>query len=236
MFAIEYTYWFDLLLPGLEYTHAPIPLGGTSNHFKTSVLREIEAWDPYNVAEDADIGIRLERLGYESKVIASTTYEEANCRLINWIKQRTRWIKGYMQTYIVHMRNPLKLWWALGTRGFIGFHLFIGGTILTNLSYLLLWLMFISYLILPPLQASYIISDNMLNVQLFNFIVGSVGMVFLNLLGVLRRKQYSFCLTALTAPIYWLLMSLASYRALYQLFFKPSYWDKTEHGISKTLN
>jgi len=235
MFTIEYTYWFNLLLPALEYLDTPIPLGGTSNHFKTAILRKIDAWDPYNVAEDADIGIRLERLGYTTKVIPSTTYEEANCRLINWIKQRTRWIKGYMQTYIVHMRNPFKLWQATGTRGFIGFQLFVGGTVLSNLCYLVLWLIFLISLLLTPEQNQYFFPQSLIKISCFNFLAGSVGIVILNFLGVLQRRQYSLLLASLTSPFYWLLISLASYRALYQLFFYPSYWDKTEHGISQVL-
>lgn len=233
MFSIEYTYWFDLLLPALEYLHTPIPLGGTSNHFKTSVLKEIDAWDPYNVAEDADIGIRLARMGYTARVIPSTTYEEANCQLINWLKQRTRWVKGYMQTFIVHMRNPVQLWCAIGTPGIIGFTLFVGGTIVSNLSILILWAIFFILLVPSPWQLSYLFPDYIIHLAWFNFIVGTLGVVILNVLGILRRKKYSLLLSAITAPIYWLLMSLASYRALYQLFFNPSYWDKTEHGISK---
>lgn len=233
MFTMEYTYWFNLLLPALDYLRMPIPLGGTSNHFKTSVLREIDAWDPYNVAEDADLGIRLDRLGYTTKVIASTTYEEANCQVINWIKQRTRWIKGYMQTYIVHMRNPIKLWKAVGLRGFMGFQLFVGGTILTNLVYCYLWLSFLAFLFLP--YQNDLLSSSVMQLQLFNFYMGSFGMIILNILGMIRQKKYSYLTYAITAPFYWLLMSLASYRALYQLIFKPSYWDKTEHGISKIL-
>jgi cellulose synthase/poly-beta-1,6-N-acetylglucosamine synthase-like glycosyltransferase len=233
MFTLEYTYWFDLLLPSLAYFNTPIPLGGTSNHFKTSVLKMIDAWDPYNVAEDADIGIRLHRLGYFAQVISTTTYEEANCRLWNWLKQRTRWIKGYMQTYIVHMRNPLKLWRALGTRGFIGFQLFVGGTILSNLSNLLLWVVFFMLLFAYSTGLSTLFPRFIIYLAWFNFIMGTAGVIFLNLLGIIRRRKYNLVFSAVTAPVYWLLMSLASYRALYQLIFKPSYWDKTEHGISK---
>jgi len=97
------------------------------------VLRELGAWDPYNVAEDADLGIRLHKAGYRTSVMDATTYEEATARTGNWIRQRSRWIKGYMQTYLVHMRHPLRLWRALGTPGFIGFQALIGGTPLTLL-------------------------------------------------------------------------------------------------------
>ncbi len=235
MFTLEYSYWFDYMLPALEYVGAPIPLGGTSNHFKTECLKKIRAWDPYNVSEDADIGIRLNRLGYKEKVMPSTTYEEANTKLYNWIKQRSRWIKGYMQTYLVHMRNPFKLWRAIGTKGFIGFQLFVGGTFVSNLANVLLWIFFISYFFLNKEYVEQIFPPIVLKIALFNFIGGLFIMILLNLIAALRRKKYYLIFHALTAPIYWLFMSIASYRALYQLFFKPNYWDKTEHGISKAL-
>lgn len=98
--------WFELLLPGIMRLNYPIPLGGTSNHFKTAVLKELNAWDPYNVTEDADLGIRLYKEGYMTAVVDSRTWEEANSRVGNWVRQRSRWIKGYMQTWLVHMLEP----------------------------------------------------------------------------------------------------------------------------------
>ena len=104
-FALEYTVWFDLFLPGLHVMGVPIPLGGTSNHFKTDVLRRLGGWDPFNVTEDCDLGIRLHREGYRTKILDSTTWEEANSRLGNWIRQRSRWVKGYIQTHLIHTRE-----------------------------------------------------------------------------------------------------------------------------------
>jgi len=104
-FTLEYTNWFDLFLPGLHAVHTPIPLGGTSNHFHTEVLRQMDGWDPFNVTEDCDLGIRLARHGYATEVLDSTTWEEANCRLGNWVRQRSRWIKGYFQTHLSHTRE-----------------------------------------------------------------------------------------------------------------------------------
>ncbi len=97
-FTVEYSMWFDLLLPGLDAQHAPIPLGGTSNHFRKSSLLEVGAWDPHNVTEDADLGIRLFKRGYRTRIVDSTTYEEANSKSENWLRQRSRWLKGYMVT------------------------------------------------------------------------------------------------------------------------------------------
>lgn len=235
MFTIEYTYWFDLLLPALAYTRIPIPLGGTSNHFQTEMLKEVFAWDPFNVTEDADLGLRLSRLGYITKILDSTTYEEANCQLINWIKQRTRWVKGYMQTYIVHMRNPFELWYKIGTKGFIGFQLFIGGTVLSNLTNIPMWIICALVFLVPGFNVSYYFPGIVYDMAIINLIVGTGGIILLNLLGVIERKQYHLIISTLTSPVYWMLMSVASYRSLYQLIFNPSYWDKTQHGISNVF-
>lgn len=125
MFTLEYSQWFDYFLTGLYRLKIPIPLGGTSNHFRTSVLNELGGWDPYNVTEDADLGIRLEKNGHRVAVMNSTTWEEANTQLGNWIRQRSRWMKGHMQTFLVHTRNPLELYRQIGPVGFFGFCFFV---------------------------------------------------------------------------------------------------------------
>jgi hypothetical protein len=132
-FAAEYAGLFDVFLPALADLDLPLPLGGTSNHFRTDVLRKIGAWDPYNVTEDADLGMRLARFGYLSSVIDSTTYEEAPARLGAWLKQRTRWCKGWLQTWLLHMRSPASLLRELGFGGFFAFQLLVGGTVLAAL-------------------------------------------------------------------------------------------------------
>lgn len=233
MFTMEYTFWFDLMLPAMSKLSQPIPLGGTSNHFRTEFLRNMVAWDPFNVTEDADLGIRINRLGYESKVLSSTTYEEATSRVIPWIKQRTRWMKGYMQTYLVHMRQPARLYRELGLKGFLGFQLFVGGAIFANLTNLILLVVFGLTLWFGASFTSYLFPSPILEVAWFNFVVGNLLLMLLNLLAIWRRRMFDLIPFVLTVPVYWLLASIATYRALYQIFFKPSYWDKTEHGVSK---
>lgn len=132
-FTIEYDALFEGLLPALDRLQLPIPLGGTSNHFRVSALKWLMAWDPFNVTEDADLGTRLARSRYRCRVLDSTTFEEAPPRLSSWFPQRTRWIKGYMQTWFVHMRQPARLWRELGAAGFLGFQVMIGGTVLSAL-------------------------------------------------------------------------------------------------------
>jgi len=147
-FTVEYSTWFDLYLSGLHSLRWPIPLGGTSNHFKTSVLREIGGWDPFNVTEDCDLGIRLHRLGHKTEILDSTTWEEANSQLFNWIRQRSRWVKGYLQTHFVYMRNPFRSLRLLGLWGFCGFLLTVGGLALMLLLNPIFWLIGLTWLTL----------------------------------------------------------------------------------------
>ncbi|MEM7424410.1 MAG: glycosyltransferase family 2 protein, partial [Pseudomonadota bacterium] len=139
-FTIEYAIWFGVLLRGYQRLGIPIPLGGTSVYFRRSALVDLCGWDAHNVTEDADLGMRLARRGMRCDVIPTTTMEEANCRLVPWIRQRSRWLKGYIMTWLSHMRSPKRLWSDLGPVGFLGLNvLFIGGAI-TYLGIPVFWL------------------------------------------------------------------------------------------------
>ncbi len=140
-FTIEYAAWFDLYLPGLYRLDFPIPLGGTSNHLRRRVLEEIGGWDPFNVAEDCDLGIRLHRMGYRTAMLDTTTWEEANSKLSNWVRQRSRWVKGYLQTHLVHTRKPLRTLRDIGPMGSVSFLLSVGGFSLVNLINPAMWIM-----------------------------------------------------------------------------------------------
>ncbi len=233
MFTLEYSYWFDYLLPGLYNLNLPIPLGGTSNHFDVEKLREVGAWDPFNTTEDADLGVRAFGKGYKVGVINSTTYEEANAKVGNWIRQRSRWIKGYMQTWLVHARNSRKLYKNVGLKGFIAFHLLIGGTPFVFLVNPIMWAIFIFWLITQTKALDVFFPPAVLYISLFNLLFGNFLGIYLNMLAVFRRKYYELLPYALLNPIYWMLHSRAAYKALYELFTKPFYWQKTQHGITK---
>jgi len=236
MFTLEYSYWFDYMLPGLDTLDIPIPLGGTSNHFKLENLVELGAWDPFNVTEDADLGLRAYAKGYKIAVINSTTYEEANNEPFNWIRQRSRWIKGYMQTYLVHMRNPVALWRRLGWKGFLGFNFFIGATPLTFLVYPFLLAIFISYIVFDLSTIRTLFPDWILFMSIFNLMVGNILMIYINMMAVFKRRYYELILFSIANPVYWLMHSVAAFKGLYQLIVKPFYWEKTEHGLSKVNN
>lgn len=232
MFTLEYSYWFDYMLPGMDRLNVPIPLGGTSNHFIKDKLIELNAWDPFNVTEDADLGIRAYAKGYKIGTINSTTYEEANKHIGSWIRQRSRWVKGYMQTFLVHLRNPILLFQRIGVRGMFAFFMFIGGTPATFLINLPLWILFVVWLIFKPTWISDIFPAWVLYISLFNLLIGNAMVVYMNMLAVFRRRQYNLVTFALLNPVYWILHSLAAYKALWQLIVNPFYWEKTTHGLT----
>ena len=236
MFTLEYNYWFDYMLAGLDAADLPIPLGGTSNHFRTSALIELGGWDPYNVTEDADLGIRASALGYRVGVIDSTTMEEANTSIPNFIRQRSRWIKGYMQTTLVHARRPVALVREVGLRRFLSFVLLIGGTPATFLGVVPLYLVTLVTIVLPTGWLTEFFPVWLLWITLLNFIIGNSVIVYLSMMGPYKRGTFDLILWAVLNPAYWILHSLAAYKALWQLLTRPHYWEKTEHGLTKQAN
>jgi cellulose synthase/poly-beta-1,6-N-acetylglucosamine synthase-like glycosyltransferase len=227
LFTAEYAAQFDVFLGGLAAFHLPLPLGGSSNHFRTAILRKIGAWDPYNVTEDADLGMRLARFGYRSGLIASTTYEEAPAALGPWLRQRTRWLKGWMQTWGVHMREPLRLKRELGLPGFLSVQLIVGGNVLAALVH--------------PLFTAALIYAAMQDTSLWlpaiygsSALCGYIASAALGWLGLARRGLLTKAWALLLTPLHWLLLSLAAWRALYQLIVSPYTWEKTTHGLAKS--
>jgi cellulose synthase/poly-beta-1,6-N-acetylglucosamine synthase-like glycosyltransferase len=233
MFTLDYALWFDQVLPGLERMGMPIPLGGTSNHFRTDVLRELHAWDPFNVTEDADLGIRIGQKGYRVGVVDSTTFEEASCHTRQWIRQRSRWIKGYMQTLLVHTRRPLHFLRTAGPLGFLGFVFFIGGTVLAGLLNPIFWLFYVIWLVAAAASFDPIFPEPLLFLCLFNLLAGNGAFTYLIMLAPIRRGWLELIPFSFTLFAYWLLISIAAYRGLWQLIRDPYFWEKTEHGVSR---
>ncbi|WP_158008250.1 glycosyltransferase family 2 protein [Methyloceanibacter methanicus] len=236
-FTIEYSALFDGLLPLLDTLKLPIPLGGTSNHFRVAALKWLLAWDPYNVTEDADLGARLSRSGYRCAVIGSTTYEEAPARLGSWIPQRTRWLKGFIQTWLVHMRAPRTLLRELGLRGFLAFHIMIGGTILSALVHpwfyglLAIELGGGQFLALPQS----VLGLPFWTISLFSLVAGYGAAMALGFLALRRRGLDRLVWQVPLMPLYWLLISVAAYRAVCQFAVAPFKWEKTDHGTAESV-
>jgi cellulose synthase/poly-beta-1,6-N-acetylglucosamine synthase-like glycosyltransferase len=231
LFTIEYSMWFDLFLPGLTESGAPIPLGGTSNHFVVDRLRRVGGWDPFNVTEDCDLGVRVSREGYRSLMMDSTTWEEACSDLGFWVRQRSRWSKGYVQTFLVQMRRPLELARALGMGNFVAFLLVIVGTplsMLVNPAYWLMTALWIGFRWegVAALFPFPIILGGLLCLFLGNFVF-----VYAAMLAAFRRRYYDLVKYALLTPFYWLLMSVGAWKGFVQLITRPNYWEKTRHGF-----
>lgn len=233
-FTAEYSLWFDLILPGLQQMKLAIPLGGTSNHFPTQTLRALGGWDGFNVTEDCDLGLRLAWFRLETVVLNSITYEEANSRFKNWIRQRSRWIKGYMQTYLVHMREPEHYLKQRRFREFLSLQLVVGGKAGVLLINPLMWLLLIiSFAFRPFISSIYgnLIPLPILVMSIVCLVAGNFFYGYIYLLACMKREQYHLVKWMLLIPLYWLMASIAACMALYQLITKPHYWEKTIHGL-----
>lgn len=230
-FALEYAALFNGLLPVLAAWRLPVPLGGTSNHFLRSALEEVGGWDPYNVTEDADLGIRLGRAGFRVAMVASQTFEEAPQEFDIWLKQRTRWLKGYMQTLVVHTRQPRRLVAELGMWGTLGFLCTVAGVALSALVHPFLYVMVVVAIVsgtLPEVGDS-IPSMALATVAWTNLAVGYGAAIALAAIATRRGGWRAPAVSLLTLPVYWLLVSIAGYRALWQLTRTPHSWEKTPH-------
>ena len=228
-FTLEYAAWFRLLLPGKERLGLVLPLGGTTLFFRRGILERLGGWDAHNVTEDADLGIRLARQGFRTEILDTTTFEEANCHLLPWIKQRSRWIKGYAITYFVHMRDPRALLRDLGLRRFAGFQVqFLGTLMQVILAPMLLsfWALVLGFG--HPLQGT--APAGMLWALSGFYMMSLAADMAVHLLALHNRHHRALIPWVLTLPLYFPLATIAAYKALWELMTAPFYWDKTEHG------
>ncbi|WP_018182065.1 glycosyltransferase family 2 protein [Kaistia granuli] len=230
-FAMEYSMQFDGVLPMLAALDMPLPLGGTSNHFRINALRRVGGWDPYNVTEDADLGIRFARCGYRTGTITRPTYEEAPRTTKLWLKQRTRWLKGWMQTFLVHSRHPVRLWRELGPRRTLGFILTGLGAIVAAAIHPLYIATAFALLIDPSAlwRAESPLGSAMIFLNVFNFVAAYVAVALLSRATLRFRSKRRQPGILIFLPGYWLLLSIACYRAFLQLIVAPHRWEKTKH-------
>ncbi|WIG52988.1 MAG: Glycosyl transferase, group 2 family [Afipia sp.] len=236
MFTAEYAGQFDVFLQGFSNFEMPLPLGGSSNHFRTSVLREVGGWDPYNVTEDADLGFRLSRFRYRCVMFPSTTYEEAPAQFGSWLRQRSRWMKGWMQTWSVHMRSPRQLWRDAGPGGFLALNIIVGGNVLTALAHpFLLGELFVrSFLSAFDDSVSSFFAKPFIELYLATIAAGYLTTIVIGLIGLAKRNLLREAWVLALTPIYWIFLSIAAWRALCQLLIEPYHWEKTEHGLART--
>lgn len=232
-FTLEYHFWFDYYLPGLVGINAPVPLGGTSNHFRTEALKEIGGWDPYNVTEDADLGMRIYRQQLRTAVLDSYTMEEASSKLLTWIGQRSRWQKGYAQTFLVHMRHPLKLLREMGIRSYLLGQLTFGGNFYLPLLNPVLWLVTIAGFVFKE-TFSFLSFYPIPIIALFNLVVGNSIYIIIHLYAAVKTRKYFLIPYAIFIPLYWVLISIGCWKGMIQLITKPFYWEKTVHVFYKS--
>ncbi len=234
IFTAEYSVWFDLVLTGLQSIVAPIPLGGTSNHFRRSDLHKLKGWDSFNVTEDCDLGVRLVKHGYKTALMNSLTLEEANSNIKNWFRQRTRWIKGYLQTYLVHMRNPKELAKDWKEPHLLTFQLIVGGKILSMFINPFMWVTTILYFAFRSSVGVFIqqfFPAPVLYMGVFSLVFGNFLYMYYYMVGSAKRNHYEIIKYVFLVPFYWLAMSIAAWLALIQLIRRPHYWPKTIHGF-----
>jgi cellulose synthase/poly-beta-1,6-N-acetylglucosamine synthase-like glycosyltransferase len=234
-FTMEYAAWFRVVLPGLARLGLPVPLGGTTLFFRRAALEAVGGWDAHNVTEDADLGMRLYRRGYRTEVIRTVTREEANCHTLPWIRQRSRWIKGYMMTWRVHMRDPVRLWRDLGPRGFFGFQVLFLGSILHALLAPVLISFWLCTAGLPHAVGSALPAAAFLT--LFGlFLLAEAANITIGVIALRRSGQRIHPLWLLTLHVYHPLASLAAMKALWEVLRRPFFWDKTRHGRHDRLS
>jgi len=232
VFTAEHSFWLDCVLPGLDALRLPIPLGGSSSHFRTEALRRLGGWNPFGTTDDADRGIRASALGYTAGVINSTTTQDASRNLGDWMRQRSALIEGDMQTAVANARNAWSLVRVAGPRRALGLMTLTAGSCLASLFLLPLWILLAGALLLPARTVSLLYPDWTLSIGLLSLLAGNSLMIYVTMLGAFLRQRGGQVLWSLFSPFCWILHSIASQVALWQLITRPNYWEKTTYGIS----
>ncbi len=233
-FTVEYAILFRLILPALDRMKLPIPLGGTSVFFRRDILQKLGRWDVYNVTEDADLGYRLFQMGYRCSWINAVTYEEANYRFVPWIKQRSRWLKGFFMTAVLHFRNPVNLQKKIGTRAVLTMlALTVVPWVLCPMAPIILPMWLLSFGIDLPYYSS--LPLWFINTLIITFVSTELMSLYLAYRITKTDQHKHLRVWLLTTILYWPIAFLSSFKALFEVVFRPAYWDKSEHGLNDHL-
>jgi cellulose synthase/poly-beta-1,6-N-acetylglucosamine synthase-like glycosyltransferase len=211
---MEYDQWFGAILPAVQQARCVVPLGGTSSHLYAKVWRDIGGWDEHNVTEDADLGVRLARHGYRTLILDSVTYEEANSDVINWIRQRSRWYKGYLQTLIVHMRKPAVLVREIGLKATLRLINLTGLVPIMNAVNLLLWSTMLVWIAARPEIITLMFPPTTYYLSITMLMLAAPLSVFTGLVATVALGKPKLWWAALIVPLYWLLQSVAAVKAI----------------------
>ncbi len=230
-FTIEYAAWWRVLLPGVARLGLVIPLGGTTLFFRRNILEKLAGWDAHNVTEDADLGVRLARAGYVTELLPTVTYEEANCRLWPWVRQRSRWLKGFLITWCVHMRSPRQLLRDLGWVRFVGLQTMLLATVSQFACAPLLWSFWLAVFGLPhPVEQT--LGTPVLWSMVGLFILSATLNLGISITAVSGKDHRHLMWWVFTTPFYYPLGALAAAKGLHEFVVSPFFWDKTEHGVT----
>lgn len=234
LFALDFALWFDAMLTGLQRLGFPVPLGGTSNHFRAAPLREAGGWDAWNVTEDADLGIRLGRLGHAVGTFNSTTWEEAPVTLKAWLPQRTRWSRGYQQTFFVHARAPKTLGLPrLSLRGWLFLVFFVGASSVFAMINPVFWALAAWQFFTGEAPLDDVFGPLIGTMAAGLMLAGNLLCLLMSVLAPIRRRQWALIPWGLLAPVYWAMISAAAWRAVWVFVRDPFHWEKTPHGLSR---
>lgn len=231
-FTIEYASWWRVLLPGVARLGLVIPLGGTTLFFRRPILEKLGGWDAHNVTEDADLGVRLARAGYVTELLPTVTYEEANCRIWPWVRQRSRWLKGFLITWCVHMRDPRQLLTDLGWKRFVGVQTMLLATFGQFLLAPLLWSFWLALAGYPhPITQT--LGPIFMWLMVGVFVFSETLSLSLSMVAVADKSHKHLIWWVFTLPLYFPLGALAAAKGLHEFVVSPFFWDKTEHGVTK---
>ena len=230
-FTIEYAAWWRVLLPGIARLGLIIPLGGTTLFFRRDVLEDLCGWDAHNVTEDADLGVRLARHGFKTDLLPTVTYEEANFRPWPWVKQRSRWLKGFLITWCVHMRKPAQLLKEVGLARFLGIQTLFLATFNQFICAPLLWSFCLTLFgFSHPVEIT--LGTTVLGWLFYFFVFAEVLNISIAIKAASRAEHRHLLPWVVTLPLYFILGTFAAYKALYEFVVSPFYWDKTQHGVT----
>jgi cellulose synthase/poly-beta-1,6-N-acetylglucosamine synthase-like glycosyltransferase len=237
-FTCEYATHFGLYLEGIADLGHPMPLGGTSTHFRTADIRAVGGWDAWNVTEDCELGMRLAAAGYESRTLDSVTWEEAVPSLGRWVRQRSRWVKGFAQTALVLTRAPVRTGTALGWRRYLAALATVGGVPFVLAAQVVFWALLWTYVGLrtngvdvSSIEA--IFPEPLLSLGMISLLVGNFCVLLAHVSVVYQQQRFELVRYALFIPAYWLLLSIGAWRGIAQLVSRPHFWEKTTHGLAE---
>lgn len=224
--VLEYFFWYKSCLHYYA-RHSSIRLGGNTVFFSRELLHDIGGWDERNLTEDAEIGIRISALGEKVRVVYDDRYvtrEEAPPTLGQFIRQRTRWHQGFMQTFgkgdWKQMPTRTQRWLAVYTLMFPNLQPLL--TLFAAVSVVVIFTVW-----LPVLAAL----DCYLPLLLLamQFVTSMVGLYeFADAYGLRPSRLMPFWIAVARLP-YQAVLAYATLRALRRQLTGVDNWEKTRH-------